>query len=33
MGEKGKRALEFLFTKAFEKGIIKEKAKLDILED
>ncbi|MBI2485602.1 MAG: ABC transporter substrate-binding protein [Deltaproteobacteria bacterium] len=32
MGEKGKRALEFLFTRAFEKGIIKEKAKLDILE-
>ncbi|HEX9830501.1 MAG TPA: MqnA/MqnD/SBP family protein [Thermodesulfobacteriota bacterium] len=32
MGEKGKRALELLFAKAFQKGIIEEKAKLDVLE-
>jgi len=32
MGETGKRALNFLFSEAFRKGIIKEKARLDILE-
>ncbi|MGE5446124.1 MAG: menaquinone biosynthesis family protein [Ignavibacteriales bacterium] len=32
MGEKGKKALEFLFKRAFQKGIIKEEARLDILE-
>jgi 1,4-dihydroxy-6-naphthoate synthase len=32
MGEKGRKALEFLFTKAFQKGVIKEEARLDILE-
>lgn len=32
MGEKGKKALEFLFNKAFQKGIVKEEPILDILE-
>ena len=32
LGEKGKAALEYLFDRAFEKGIITEKANLDILE-
>jgi len=32
MGEKGKKALEFLFSKAFQKGVIKDKARLDIQE-
>lgn len=32
MGEQGKKALQVFFTKAFEKGIIKAKPKLDILE-
>jgi 1,4-dihydroxy-6-naphthoate synthase len=32
MGEKWKKALGFLFTKAFQKGIVREKVKLDILE-
>ncbi len=32
LGEKGKGALEYLFNRAYEKGIIKEKARLDILE-
>ncbi|HEX3035764.1 MAG TPA: MqnA/MqnD/SBP family protein [Thermodesulfobacteriota bacterium] len=31
MGEKGREALEFLFRRAFQKGIIKEEAGLDIL--
>ena len=33
MGEKGKKALEFLFNKAFQKGIVKEKVRLDILKN
>lgn len=33
MGEKGKKALEYLFTRAFQRGIIKHKAILDVLED
>ena len=33
MGEKGKKALEFLFNKAFQKGIVKEKVGLDILKN
>ena len=32
LGEKGKGALEYLFRRAYEKGIIEEKARLDILE-
>jgi len=32
MGEKGKNALELLFTKALEKGFIDKEVKLDILE-
>jgi len=32
MGEQGKKALKVFFTRAFEKGIIKDKPKLDILE-
>ncbi|MGH7889474.1 MAG: ABC transporter substrate-binding protein, partial [Thermodesulfobacteriota bacterium] len=32
MGERGKKALQVFFTKAFEKGIIKDKPRLDILE-
>lgn len=32
LGEKGKAALELMFNKAHEKGIITEKPKLDILE-
>jgi 1,4-dihydroxy-6-naphthoate synthase len=32
MGERGKRALELLFSKAFQRGIIKKNAKLDILK-
>jgi 1,4-dihydroxy-6-naphthoate synthase len=32
MGEKGKKALEFLFVKAFQKGFVKEEPNLDILE-
>lgn len=32
LGGKGKAALEYLFTRAYDKGIIKEKARLDILE-
>ena len=31
MGERGKKALEFLFDRAFQKGIIKHEAVLDIL--
>lgn len=31
MGENGKKALKFLFSRALEKGIIKEEARLDIL--
>ncbi|MCI0455287.1 MAG: ABC transporter substrate-binding protein [Candidatus Dadabacteria bacterium] len=31
MGEKGKKALDFLFNKAFQKGFVKEKVRLDIL--
>ncbi len=31
LGEKGKGALEYLFQRAYEKEIIKEKAKLDVL--
>ena len=33
MGDRGKKALEFLFKRAFQKGIIKEEPRLDILED
>lgn len=33
MGEKGKKALDFLFKRAHQKGIIKEEARLDILGD
>ena len=33
LGEKGKAALEYLFNKAYEKGIIREKPRLDVLED
>jgi 1,4-dihydroxy-6-naphthoate synthase len=33
IGERGKKALGALFTRAFEKGIIREKANLDILEN
>ncbi len=33
MGEKGSKALEFLFKRAFQKGIIKLEPRLDILED
>ncbi|HWP91937.1 MAG TPA: MqnA/MqnD/SBP family protein [Thermodesulfobacteriota bacterium] len=33
MGERGKKALEYLFNRAFQKGIIKDKAVLDVLED
>ncbi|HZX14387.1 MAG TPA: MqnA/MqnD/SBP family protein [Thermodesulfobacteriota bacterium] len=33
MGEKGEKALEFLFNKAFQKGIVKEKVGLDILKN
>jgi 1,4-dihydroxy-6-naphthoate synthase len=33
MGEKGKKALKFLFKRAFQKGIVKEEPNLDILED
>lgn len=32
LGGKGKAALEYLFNKAHEKGIIKEQPRLDILE-
>ena len=32
LGEKGKAALEYLFNRAHEKGIIKEQPRLDILE-
>lgn len=32
LGEKGKAALEYLFNRAHEKGIIKEEPRLDILE-
>ena len=32
LGEKGKAALEYLFKRAHEKGIIKEQPRLDILE-
>ena len=32
LGEKGKAALELLFNKAYDKGIISEKPKLDVLE-
>jgi 5,8-dihydroxy-2-naphthoate synthase len=32
MGEKGKKALEFLFKKAFQKGLVKGDAVVDILE-
>ncbi len=32
LGQKGKAALEYLFNRAYEKGIITEKANLDILE-
>ncbi len=32
LGEKGKAALEHLFNRAYEKGIISEKPELDILE-
>ncbi|MCK5709744.1 MAG: ABC transporter substrate-binding protein, partial [Deltaproteobacteria bacterium] len=32
LGDKGKAALEYLFERAFEKGIITEKGNLDILE-
>jgi 1,4-dihydroxy-6-naphthoate synthase len=32
LGGKGKAALEFLFNRAHEKGIIKEQPRLDILE-
>ncbi len=32
LGERGKAALEYLFDRAHDKGIIKEKARLDILE-
>jgi len=32
LGGKGKAALEFLFNKAYDKGIIKEEPRLDILE-
>jgi len=31
MGEVGRRALDYLYSRAFERGLIKEKAKLDIL--
>ena len=31
LGEKGVEALELLFDKAYNKGLIKEKAKLDVL--
>ncbi len=33
MGEEGRRALERLFAKAHEKGLIGEKARLDILDN
>jgi 1,4-dihydroxy-6-naphthoate synthase len=33
MGEGGKKALEWLFTKAHEKGLIGERARLDILDN
>lgn len=33
MGEGGRKALESLFTKAHEKGLIHERARLDILDD
>ena len=33
MGEKGKKALECLFAKAHEKGLIGERARLDILDN
>jgi 5,8-dihydroxy-2-naphthoate synthase len=33
MGEAGKKALEYLFTKAHKKGLIDERARLDILDD
>jgi Predicted periplasmic solute-binding protein len=32
IGEKGKKALEFLFKRALERGIIEEEAGLDVLE-
>jgi 1,4-dihydroxy-6-naphthoate synthase len=32
MGKEGKKALEFLFKRSLQKGIIKGEAKLDILE-
>jgi len=32
LGEKGKGALEYLFNRAHEKGIISEKPRLDVLE-
>jgi len=32
MGDKGKKALELLFSKAREKNIITKDVKLDILE-
>lgn len=32
LGGRGKAALEYLFNRAYDKGIIKEKARLDILE-
>jgi 1,4-dihydroxy-6-naphthoate synthase len=33
MGEKGEKALEFLFKKALQKGIVEKEPDLDILED
>jgi 1,4-dihydroxy-6-naphthoate synthase len=32
LGDRGKAALEYLFDRAYDKGIIKEKPRLDILE-
>jgi predicted solute-binding protein len=32
LGKKGKAALELFFNKAYDKGIITEKPKLDVLE-
>jgi len=31
MGDEGRRALDYLYSRAFERGLIKEKANLDIL--
>jgi 1,4-dihydroxy-6-naphthoate synthase len=33
MGDSGKKALEFLFKKAFQKGIVKDLPRIDVLED